>query len=296
MLSRRLFSVLALIGALVAVSVWAVPAHAGDAFGSVDCRQDPDNPSCTVQVRQPGASPGPASETNSGCRTPSGASVPCSKADEGWLADDGCYYQPASGSSLKAANSTDGAAPAGQQWYLGSCDYPPYSGQTRFRLFAAVAKADPGVLAAQAAAQLDLPAPVVQLSPSSPERQLVHLPMWVWLDASSWASRSATASVPGLSVTATATADRLVLSAGDRTTVVCRGAGTAWTAGMNPGAVSPTCGHTYGTSGTFRLTATVSWTVVWSGDGATGTEPELTTVTSFMVSVREAVALNGERG
>jgi hypothetical protein len=222
--------------------------------------------------------------------------VPCYKPGEGWLADDGCYYQPATGEDLQAANATDGAAPAAQEWFLGSCDFPPYSGQTRFRLFAAAPAPDPRVLAAQAVAQLHLPSPIVRLNPAPPARQLVYVPMWVWLDASSWGSQSATASVPGLSVTATATAARLVLATGDGATVVCGGAGTVWSAGDDPAAASPTCGHTYAAAGPMRLTATVTWTVSWAGGGAAGTVPALTTTATQTVQVAESQALNGVNG
>lgn len=297
MLTRILRRLAIVVAVLIVTVEPCAAAYAAGAIGSVDCRQNSADPSCTVHVGESGAPGTPGDAATSECHAPSGAVVPCYRPGEGWLADDGCYYQLATGADLQAANATDGAAPPSQQWYVGSCDFPPYSGQTRFRPFGAAAAPDPRVLAAQAVAQLRLPAPVVRLNPAPPARQLVYVPMWLWLDASSWGTRSATASVPGLSVTATATADRLVLSTGDGATVVCRGAGTAWTTGTDPGAASPTCGHTYVTAGPTRLTATVTWEVAWAGGGTAGMVPALTTTATQTVQVAESQALNdGERG
>jgi hypothetical protein len=130
------------------------------------------------------------------------------------------------------------------------------------------------------------------VNPAPPAVQIVYLPTWVWLDESSWGSRSATASVPGLSITATATASRLVLTTGDGTTVTCTDHGTAWASGMNADGPSPTCGHTYTRPGSFTLTATVTWTVTWAGGGQTGAVPDLVTTAAQTVGVTEAQALN----
>ncbi len=133
---------------------------------------------------------------------PIGKVVPC-QFDGGWLADDGCYYKPATGIDLTGAEALGGPATPPDQWYVGVCGYPPVVGLTKYRLFGA--PPGPALLADQAVKALRLPAPAIRLNPAPPAPQLVHLPTWVWLDASSWGSRSATASVPGLSVTATAT-------------------------------------------------------------------------------------------
>ena len=151
---------------------------------------------------------------------------------------------------------------------------------------------NPAVLARQAVAHLGLPLPVIRLNPTPPAAQIVYLPTWIWLDASSWGSRSATASVPGLSVTATATAVGLVVTTGDGASVTCPGPGTAWVSGMDANASSPTCGHTYTRPGTFTLTATVTWTVTWVGGGQSGTVPDLVTTATQPVAVTEAQALN----
>jgi hypothetical protein len=220
--------------------------------------------------------------------------VPCFVPGIGWLADDGCYYQPATGVNLQAAEASGGPASGSAQWYVGECGYPHGIGLTRYRLFSAAPSVQ--VVAAQAVSALRLPAPAVRLSPASPARQVVRLPMWVWLDTGSWGRRSATASVPGVSVTATAVATRLALSVGDGVSVVCRGSGTVWTADTDPGAESPTCGHVYTAAGAVTLTATVTWSVVWAGGGAAGTVPAVTTTASVAVMVREVAALDTRGG
>ncbi|WP_246127716.1 hypothetical protein [Amycolatopsis rhizosphaerae] len=153
----------------------------------------------------------------------------------------------------------------------------------------------PVELAARARAQLRLPNPALAANPAG--EQLVNLPTWLWL-SSGWGSVSATASVPGVSVTATATPVSVTWSMGDGNTVTCQGAGTAFRPGTEPKAPSPDCGHTYRTSSAgqtgqaFPVTATVHWTVTWSGAGQSGTFPDMTTTGNSTFRVAEARALN----
>jgi len=220
---------------------------------------------------------------------PIGKVVPC-QFDGGWLADDGCYYKPATGIDLTGAEALGGPATPPDQWYVGVCGYPPVVGLTKYRLFGA--PPGPALLADQAVKALRLPAPAIRLNPAPPAPQLVHLPTWVWLDASSWGSRSATASVPGLSVTATATPAQLTLTTSDGASVSCKGPGTAWSTGTDPKAASPTCGHTFTAPGAVTVTATVTWNVSWAGGGATGTVPALTTTATVPAQVQESAGLN----
>jgi hypothetical protein len=150
---------------------------------------------------------------------------------------------------------------------------------------------DPAVLAQQAVDSLRLPTPVIAASPA--DMQLVRLPVWLWLEGSSWESQSASASVPGLTVTAVAEPTQVSWSMGDGSTVVCDGPGTTRTRGMDPKASSPDCGHTYTqpSSNRLRVTATVSWRVTWSGGGASGSIPGMTTTAAVSWSVTESHAL-----
>jgi hypothetical protein len=162
---------------------------------------------------------------------------------------------------------------------------------------------DPEVLAAQAEAKLTLPSPSIQASPALGVPQVVQLPTWTWLPQAQWTALSATAAVPGESVTATASPASVTWTWGDGTSSVCQGPGTAFTADVNdPSAPSPTCGHTYHVTSAqapdqqFAVTATVSWTVEWSGAGAgaSGTFPDLTTSSTvhWTVAQIQSVQIN----
>lgn len=144
--------------------------------------------------------------------------------------------------------------------------------------------------------QLRLPSPRIRTNPV--DRHLVNLPSWLWLDRSGWEPVSATASVPGVSVTATATPESVVWRMGDGSTVACDGPGTPYPAGIDPEASSPDCGHTYRRSSLgepndqFRVLVTMTWTVHWSGTGRRGTFPGLTTTEETAVVVAESQAVN----
>ena len=96
----------------------------------------------------------------------------------------------------------------------------------------------------------------------------------------------------GDELTATATPVRLVLSTGDRASVTCNGPGTAWTAGQDAHAPSPTCGHTFTSPGSYSVTVTVTWNVSWAGGGVTGTAPGMTTTATLNLQVEERPVLN----
>lgn len=155
----------------------------------------------------------------------------------------------------------------------------------------------PEVVARIAVSRLVLPSVVIRVNPAAD--QLVGLPSWFWVDGGSWRPQSATASVPGLSVTATAVPVRTVWSTGDGASVGCAGPGTPWRFGMDPRAVSPSCGHTYtrpSPAGRLTLRVTVTWTVTWAGSGASGTAGPLATTAAASVRVVEAGGLNTEGG
>jgi len=162
----------------------------------------------------------------------------------------------------------------------------------------AAALPDPRVLAAQAVSKLAMPNPAIQSSPGGSAPQTVELPTWAWLPAAQWAPISATASVPGESVTATATPVAVTWSWGDGSSTMCQGPGTAYVAGVsNPAAASPNCGHTYRQTSAnqpghqFPVTATLAWSVAWNGGGQSGTFPNLTTTATAHWTVRQIQSL-----
>lgn len=152
----------------------------------------------------------------------------------------------------------------------------------------------PEVLAQRAVDRLQLPAPQIAASPE--EYQLVRLPTWLWLEGDSWSAQSASASVPGLTVTATATPVKATWDMGDGSTVVCEDAGTPWTPAFDAKDASPDCGHTYerssarAPSGEYEVSVVVEWAVSWSGGGQSGTGPGMTTTAQVSWQVAESQA------
>jgi hypothetical protein len=190
-----------------------------------------------------------------------------------------------------------GGQPAGQGgWYEKTCYLDPVNGAGRVTSLVWVAGAppvvSPEVLARQARSRLSLPTVTFRVNPSGD--QLVGLPTWLAVDAASWTARSATAAVPGVSVTATARPVSASWRMGDGGTVVCTGPGAVWRPGTDPAAVSPDCGYRYSRSSAaapgaaFPVTVTITWTVTWAGAGRGGTIPGLTTNGAAVVRVAES--------
>jgi len=154
----------------------------------------------------------------------------------------------------------------------------------------------PAVLAQTAVKHLGLQPPLIEASPPVGVDQLVNVPTWLWL-AGPWNPVHATAAVPGVSVTATAVPQLVTWRMGDGSVVVCHGPGTPFTAGDNPDASSPTCGHTYRESsasapgGVFTVTATITWKVTWAGGGGRGAFGGLTTTATVQMPVAESQAI-----
>jgi hypothetical protein len=102
-----------------------------------------------------------------------------------------------------------------------------------------------------------------------------------------------------VSVTARAQPGVVSWSMGDGRTVDCHGAGTPYASDGDPARGSPDCGYTYRRSSAgqpgqaFTVTATVHWTVSWSGAGRSGTFPGLTTTATIALPVAESQAVNG---
>jgi len=157
----------------------------------------------------------------------------------------------------------------------------------------------PEVLAQEAYRQLPLPQPQIEVNPVAGREQFVNLPTWLWVSPTTWGIRSATASVPGLSATATATPITVTWTMGDGGQVVCHGSGTPYSPRYSARSASPDCGYVYrhssarATGGMFTVTAVTTWQVTWtSTSGATGALPPITRTSQISVRVAEAQALN----
>jgi hypothetical protein len=238
---------------------------------------------CTVIVDTPGHGGGPGGGGNNG----GGGSGDPGYYDErlGWLNEqDLCYYKAAEPQPDKSdpawEGHTDGViyvrsclkgngrlgVPLWVPTFVWSATPPPGFG----------ALPSPAQLAARAVNALNIKGPQIGSAPRVDGSGLVGLPVWLWTEVTpeTWGPLTATAAVPGLSVTATATGTSIVWDMGDGHSVTCDGAGTPYD-GRASG--SPTCGYRYTTSsrsmpgGRYTVTGTTTWTIAWTGGGQSDT-------------------------
>lgn len=292
MLTRLLWrAAMAAAAALALVCLAQVPALAGGgpgtAFGFAQCGQS-SAPQCQVI-----AGSGPAAGTP-GTASPVGATSGSGTVSAGGTAAGGC-----SGT----VSPQFGCVPAGCTLTAQTVGCPIGVAGPAAPAGAAAVLPAPGVLAQLAVKYLQLPDPVIRSSPAPGALQLTRLPLWLWVAANVWQPQSKTAQVPGEAVTATATPVLAAWSMGDGKTVTCKGPGTAYAAGDNPSAASPTCGYTYDQSsagqpgGAYKVTVTITWDITWAGaGGAGGVLAPLQTVAAAQFQVAESQALNTSGG
>ena len=159
----------------------------------------------------------------------------------------------------------------------------------------------PAVLAQQAYRLLPIPTPRLGVNPPADHPQLAYLPTWLWIAPASWGARTASVSVPGESVTATATPVQVAWSMGDGSTVICRGPGSAYDTQRSPTSQRSACTYTYRRSSSgepsqrFAVSATATWRVTWQATGllpTSGQLPPLQRTSQIALRVAEAQALN----
>lgn len=301
---RRLSVVAAAVIGMALVLVRPMSARADGPGSGVYC--PPIGP-CIVQTGHGGSgggvpvggAPGPGG--GPGCHDQSGASVPCQDPVLGWFnPTDFCYWHSATPPWPTRSEAQQLGLPyhppGDGDYYLVTC--PGVGGTGGSVQWAPAPPAgyggavNPQVLAVRAVNLLGLTGPDIALSPNVAREQIVGLPTWMWTQATptTWGRHTATAAVPGASVTAVATATEISWQMGDGTTVVCVGPGTPWSTRYDAHAASPTCGHTYTTASTARtITATTTWQVRWTGSGlASGVGGAVTVTRSSSVTVRVA--------
>ena len=295
MLSRALAFVLAAALAVVLLLAGGQQAAlagggpgSGSPYGGVACGQS-YAPQCTVT-----AGSGPSAGTPASAGTGTGGQPAAGTATAGGGAAGGCQG---------TVNKAFGCVPAGCQVTVQTLACPIGAAAPAGAPAAGPGPPDPAVLAALARQTLGLPSPVICSSPAQNALQLTNLPTWLWINPAEWVPHSKTATVPGESVTATATPVSVTWHPGDGSTVTCQGAGTPYTSADNPAAASPDCGHTYTASsagqpaGAFTATATITWDVTWHGaGGAGGALPPLFTTAAAAFRVAESQALNTSGG
>lgn len=275
------------IATVVAASAGLLQSVEAD-DGGVTC--PPNEVSCVVVVNDPGrpSGTGPSASSSPGstarvCRLKdSGNVIPCSDPVYGWWSSaDDCYYRRVQPPPPETVPEWDGHYPNGAI-YVATCPEvtgtgggwvwfadPPdgYGGVT----------ATPRELAQQAIDTMRLVGADIRTEPARGLTGLVGLPVWLWtpITATTWGPNSAKASVPALTVTATAKALRIVWDMGDGHSVTCRNPGSAYDPALGM-TRSPSCGYVYGQSSAsqpgqaYAITATTTWRVTWAGGGQAG--------------------------
>lgn len=134
--------------------------------------------------------------------------------------------------------------------------------------------------------QLVMNPPSIKSAPCSTAgcKGAVGVPAWFWVDPTSWQPQDATATAGPFTVTVTATPKSVTWNLGDGTSITCHGPGTPYDKSKG-WAESPDCGSKYRKAGSYTLSATMNWDVVWAG-AANGAQT-MTTTSSNPVEIGE---------
>jgi enoyl reductase len=163
----------------------------------------------------------------------------------------------------------------------------------------------PEILARLAYAEIRVPGTDIELAPEN--NTTVNLPTWAWLDKATFKPVSVTASIPLLDIQATTTATPVSLRiepgtkdaelhppSGECTIKANGSIGTPYTNGTAD--KTPPCGLTYlhsSGNGTYKLQATITWKINWTGTGSAGGNlPDGTFGNSQNITVQEIQSIN----
>jgi hypothetical protein len=155
---------------------------------------------------------------------------------------------------------------------------------------------DPMTLVYESIAQMHLAPPQINTAPGVGQIGLVNMPVWMWVTKSenTWGPIVRSASVPGLSVTATAQVKAINWSMGDGKTVRCEGPGTPYTKSMGV-KNSPTCGHRYSKTShklpncRYPVTAVAQWDITWTSTLGDNGQISMTQQAATQLRIGEAV-------
>lgn len=179
-------------------------------------------------------------------------------------------------------------------WYRQECYFPDsgevYGDLLEVQEFDAVS---PQTLALVAIDDVlaEIPTQTIETSPDG--EAMVAIDTWFWVDGVPSEGETATASVPGITVVASATPGGVNYDLGDGTTLECTGTGTPY----SPGATSD-CTHQYQTAGVYPITSTILWTGTYTvnGQGPFPIETAVARTATFDLVVNEAQAINTGSG
>lgn len=273
---RRVLIVLAAAFALVVASVTSASASdLGGGFGSgshAGARTGRHRVTVTAGVS--GRSPSDPTSTTTTATTdpPSGDPAPTYTCTSGPIQILGIQEAlgvggPEPGYWAITECTGPGAPPPSQPFWVATIPdpTPPYT--------AATAPA-PATVGAEAAKTLQLSSPTIEMAPPENTEQIVGIQVWLWVSAAAWQPETVTATIDGVTASATATPEEVVWDMGDGHAVTCDSPGTAYDP-SDPSATTD-CSYTWETpsasqpSGTYAVTATIEFAVAWSAAGAAG--------------------------
>lgn len=285
MLTRARAAVAVLLGAGLLALAPATPAVATH----VEICDERGN--CWFEAHTPGGGggggggDGTPSSSSRRCQTDSGTVVPCYSASFGWWSNEtDCYYKLESPQPPASDEIWEGHYPDGAIYHFTCLENPSAPGGGSSGGGRAWRPAPPEgyppsplILAQRAIDRMHLAEPDIGIVPKDEPGRMGYVgsPVWMWTSSSDWGPLTATAAVPGMSVTATARVEKIVWSMGDGKTVTCTKPGTPYKTAYGFRS-SPDCGHRYTkTSGRqpankYTVTATAHWVVDWAGGGESG--------------------------
>jgi hypothetical protein len=154
---------------------------------------------------------------------------------------------------------------------------------------------DAATLARQAYRELPLLYPQPFTAPPANMNQLVGVRTWFWIDPAQWQPRSASAAVPGLSATVTATPITVLWDTGDGAVITCDGPGIPYDPGRPDNVQHSDCSHVFEHDGEHDVRTTIVWRVRWTAtDGSGGALPDVERATQFPLQAEQRQAvING---
>lgn len=182
-------------------------------------------------------------------------------------------------------------------WYVAACS------RNGEHLFTQLFQYTPGdlpldaeLLAQEAVDSLVVAYPTPHLSPPAEFDQLVGFRTWLWIAPEGFEPVSASASIPGLSVSATATPTRVLWDMGDGSEpIACDDAGTAYDTDVADDVQETECYHVFQWAGDYTARVTTTWAIEWSatnGDGGSLASIDRTTSVDLHVVERQAVVID----